>query len=847
MAVCSYGRSALALALFGAVVVPARGTDYPYSVVVDAGGAFSLDRGDKITIVGPGVGRAVEVRRRGSFDAFDVDIVNRSSGNRARHAYGLLAFGEASALMGDSRIVGSGSRSIGVHAQDVSRVTLQNVTLSMNAADSIGISSRSGSRITANSVTLRMDGENAIGVVAAGADSRIVGSGLSVVHAGKRSGASVAFDVAEAVAVSGGANVALSKSSLLTEQAGVGTVSIQGPTSTFTVDDTRIVAEGTGASAIALAGGIATIEGGEVRGAGHAVRAMQGDLGEIAVRVSGGAQIIGRIENADQMLTFSAQNSSVHGDIVSTGSGPLRVRLDNTSWRGRGERLAELVVGDGSWKATGDSSVEHLALLGRGQVAFDEGAPLGSFHVGTFTNPGGEGGVTLRTRLDAGGATNRQLTDRLLVAGDVTGSTTLHIVNAGGAGADTSPLTREPRAGDGISVVQVGGSADANSFHLAGGYVPAGPWQYGLVAYAPGSSDAGQRLLDGEGNDHWDYRLQSNRTDASGNPVNGDPITGSTRAARTRARLLPQAPTYLVLANALFGYGRASMDAWGPVEPAAARDPAWRVRTFGGHATYRSDLSFQRYAADYTRSDRGLQVAGDLLAWSSGATTMRAGLGLSTGSTRIAPRAIDGVSHAKADARGVAATYVLNTEGGWHANVAYGYTHYRIDVNTPLRGEVLERLRANANEASIGGGFRWDPVEHFALEPAASLLWQRLRFVSAQDRDGLMVRPGAPERMTLRAGARASMRFEPRGDVLTAWSPYLDTRYVVTCGSGESIDVSGVRLATGKAGRAAELAAGASLQFRADLTAYIDVTARSRLGRGGESGMSARAGVVYSF
>jgi len=845
MAVCSYGRSALALALFGTVVVPAQGTEYPHSIVVDAGGAFSLDRGDKITIVGPGVGRAVEVRRRGSFDAYGVDIVNHSSGNRARHAYGLLAFGEASALIGDSRIVGSSARSIGAHAQDMSRVTLQNVTLSMSGADSIGISSRSGSRITANGVTLRMDGENAIGVVAAGTDSRIVGSGLSIVHAGKRSGAGAAFDVAEAVAVSGGANVALSKSSLLTEQPGVDAVSIQGAASTFTAGDTRIVAQGDGASAIALAGGSATIDGGEVRGAGHAVRALGGDLVDVAVRVSGGAQITGRIENVDQLLTFSAENSSVHGDIVSTGSGPLRVRLDNASWRGRGERVAELVVADGSWKAAGDSSVQHLTLLGRGQVAFDEGALPGSLRVGTFANPGGEGGVTLRSRLDAGGATSRQLTDRLLVAGDVVGSTRLHIINTGGEGADTSPLTREPRAGDGISVVQVGGSADANSFHLAGGYVAAGPWQYSLVAYAPGSSDPEQRLLDGEGNDHWDYRLQSNRTDASGKRVNDDVATRG--RPPTRARLVPQAPTYLVLANALFGYGRASMDAWHSVDSPAAGDPAWRIRTFGGNATYRSDLPFQRYAVDYSRSDRGLQFAGDLLAWSSGATTMRAGLGLSTGSMRVVPRAIDGVGRARADARGVAATYVLNTESGWHANVSYEYTHYRIDVNTPTRGEVLGRFRANANEVSMGGGYRWNPVERVTLEPSASLLWQRLRFVSAQDRDGLIVRPGAPERLTVRGGARASMQFEPRGDVLAAWSPYLDTRYVVTRGSGESVDVSGVRLATGKAGRATEVAAGASLRFRADLTAYVDVAARMRVGRGGESGMSARAGVVYSF
>lgn len=843
MAVCSYGRSALALALFGALVVPARATDYPFTILVDAGEAFSLERGDKVTMDGPGIGRAIEVRKRGSFDAFDVDIINRSSGNRTRHAYGLLAFGEASALISDSRMVGSGAGSIGVHAQDISRVTLQNVTLNMSAADSIGISSRSGSRITANDVGLRVDGENSIGVLARGANSRIVGSGLSIVHAGKRNGAGEAFEVADAIALSDGANVALNKSSVRTEQPGVNAVSIRGVTSTFTAGDTRVVAEGGGSSAVALAGGIAIIDGGEVRGAGHAIRAVPGDPGDVVVKVSGGAQIIGRIENADQMLTLSAENSGVQGDIVSTGGGPLHVRLEHSSWQGRGERVTELIVADGSWKATADSSLQRLTLLGRGQVAFDASAPVGTLRIGTFSNTGSEGIVTLRTRLDAGGVIGRQLTDRLLVSGDAIGSTALHIVNMDGAGADTSRLTREPGAADGISVVQVGGTATTTSFHLAGGYVAAGPWQYGLVAYAPGSSDAGQRLVNGEGNDHWDYRLQSKRVDAFGNRARDD--ANGARTARTR--LVPQAPSYLVLANALFGYGRASMDAWRPVEPVNTRDPAWRVQTFGSQSMYRSNLPFQRYATDYVRSDRGLQVAGDLLAWSSGATTIRAGLGLSTGSARIAPRDVDGVSRARAAARGVAATYVLDTESGWHADASYSYTHYRIDVQTPLRGEVLGRLRANANQASIGGGFRWDPIDHLTIAPAASVLWQRLRFVSATDRDGLLVRPGSPGRVTFRGGTRASMRLEPHGDVLTSWTPYIDTRYVVTRGSGESIDVSGVRFATGKAGRAAEFAAGAALQFRHDLTAYVDVTARRRVGRGGESGMSARAGVVYQF
>jgi outer membrane autotransporter protein len=843
MTVCSYGRRALALALTGAVVVPSHGTDYPHSIVVDAGGAFSLERGDTVTVDGPGVGRAIEVRRRASFDAYDVDIVNRSSGNQARHAYGLLAFGEASALMAGSRIAGSGTKSIGVHAQDLSRVTLQDVTLRMSGADSIGISSRSGSRVTANNVTLRVDGEDTIGALAAGPQSRIVGTGLSIVHAGKRSDTRAAYDVAGAVAVNGGASVTLARSSLATTQPGIDTVSLQGSTSTFSASDTAITAEGAGASAIALAGGSVSITGGEVRGTGHAIHARRGDTAEALVNVAGGARVVGRVGNDDQAMVFTAVDSDLRGDIVSTGSGPLTVRLDHTPWLGRGERIADLVVANGRWASTGDSSVHRLTLLGRAQVAFDGAAAPGSFRVGTFANPDSLGTVTLRTRLDAGGPIDHQLTDRLLVSGDVTGSTALHIVNAGGAGADTSPLTKEPGPGDGISVVQVGGRADGNAFHLAGGYIAVGPWQYGLVAYAPGTSDAGQRLIDGSGNDHWDYRLQSTRTDGTGKTT-ANSTTGSTQA---RARLVPQVPSYLVLAHALFGYGRESMEALRPDDAIPRRDPAWRVRTFGTNVSYRSSLPFHRYAVEYARSDRGLQVAGDLLAWSAGASTMRAGLALSTGSIHVAPRAVDGMSRAKANARGMATTWVLDTENGWHGDASYGFAHYRIDVNTPLRGDVLGRLRANANEASMGGGFRWHSADNLVLEPSGSLLWQRLRFASARDRDGLLVRPGTPRRFTLRSGLRASMQFEPRGNVLVGWSPYIDTRYIVTRGRGGSIDVSGVELATGKAGRMAEAAAGASLQFRADLTAFIDVTARARLGRGGESGMGARAGLVYVF
>ena len=105
--------------------------------------------------------------------------------------------------------------------------------------------------------------------------------------------------------------------------------------------------------------------------------------------------------------------------------------------------------------------------------------------------------VTLNTTLNEGGALSNQRTDRLLIAGDANGSTTLN-VRAQGAGAFTSTSVT-PGANEGISLVQVGGNASAQSFELQNGYVAVGPYQYHLSAFAPGASNAEQRLVAGSG------------------------------------------------------------------------------------------------------------------------------------------------------------------------------------------------------------------------------------------------------------------------------------------------------------------------------------------------------------
>jgi outer membrane autotransporter protein len=813
MAVVSNGRSALAVALCAAFASSARAEDYPHGILVEGHEAWMLMPGDTVWVSGPASGRAVTVSTGGTLDASGTDIVNRTSGGPGGYAFGILAFDRATASLDGSRIVVEGDAAIAAHAQGGSTILLKDVHMQVTGRNSMGIRSR--------------------------ADSQVVGHGLVLTHAG--AGSRTSTEARGAFASDGG-SISLTGSVVATQAPGVDAITVIGAGTTLMARGTSIVAAGEGAAAITLSGGSVAIHGGEVRGAGHAVKEGAMNTSPSSIGFDDGSHIVGRIESLGQPMAVSLARSSLTGDIVGGGRGNLSVRFRESAWQGRAERVADITIDGGHWQMSGDSSVQRLSLGSDAKVAFDERVPMGSLRVGALDNAAGGGTIVLRSRLDAGGALARQRTDRLLVGGDVTGTTGIAIVNAGGVGMDTSPLTDAPRAGDGISIAQVGGAATATSFHLLGGYVAAGPWQYGLVAYAPGQADVSQRLVEGRGNDHWDFRLQSRRSDDADASADG---RGAARPGR--ALLVPQVPTYLVLSNALFGYGSEAVDALQPVDSAAPRDAGWHARAFGGHATYRSNLPFERYAVDYARTDRGLQVAGDLMAWAAGENTMRAGLAWSTGTSRIGPRAVDGISGAAVRARGAAVTYAAATEGGWRIHASYGFRHYRIDVDTPSRGEVLARLRGNANEASLRAGFRWDVAEHLVVEPMASLLWQRLRFVGSTDREGLDVRLGSPERIAWRGGIRASLPFASRGQALVAWAPYVDARYVATRGSGESIDISHVRFRTGRAGRAAELAAGVAMRFRADLTASVDATKRTRLGRAGESGWNARAGIVYTF
>jgi outer membrane autotransporter protein len=766
------GYSALALALGVALTSP-RAVAAPARMVVERGSAGTLGPGEVLHVSSPG-STALRVQPRATLDAEDANFVNDGQGSRDARAYGIFVSSGAALSLAGSRVAVSGPWGVGVQAQRDATLELRGTQVTAGGDAGIGVVAQGEVEATFEDLRVHAPGKHGIGIL-----------------------------------VNGGSRVAATRSQVLAAPAG---------------------------TALALGAG-------EVHLRDSVLEAPQGHAIDARFRTGGAARVWlrnsalrGRVESGASGLAIHAEGGSIDGDVSRAGTGELTVRLANGSWRGRGSRVTSLSLDHAAWTLTADSDVAAVRLAPQGRIEFDHARPgFRTLRAGAWHADAGAAGVFLGARLDAGGPLRRQATDRLLVQGDAAGTTTLHVGDIGGGGADTSGPDGTNGPGDGISLAQVAGKASPDSFRLAGDYVVAGPWQYRLQAYEPGRSDPAQRLVGGEGNGYWDFRLQSGGTAAA------------MPRARARRELAPQVPSYLVLAHAMFGYGRASIDALGSDGTTSSREPALRLRAFGGAARYRAGRGAGAYGIGYLRRDRGLQLAGDMLVHAIGDTTLRTGAALSVGTTRVSPRAVDGRSDARATARGMAWHAVLATERGWQLASAYAYTHYRVDVHTPSRGEVLPRLRANANEAMVSTGYRWRLSEKLVVEPGVSYLWQRVRFSRSRDRDGIDLSAGAPRRTTWRAGARATLALRPEGRLVRAWSPYLDVRHGVARDRGGWVSASGTRLPTARGGRATDVAAGAAFELGARWTASVDAVARLGRGRGNESGCAGRLAAAWSF
>jgi len=516
------------------------------------------------------------------------------------------------------------------------------------------------------------------------------------------------------------------------------------------------------------------------------------------------------------------------------------------------------------------SDVSFLNLDG-GAIVFDApaGVPdwaqtlvVGSGHTGGNTavyNVGAGGGaITLNTWLNAGGALADQQTDRLLINGDVSGTTLITVKEVPGSpGGLTSP-TGANLASEGISLVQASGSAVQNAFALAGGYVAMGslPYRYELYAYGPGASrgdaDASQKLVDvGGSTPHWDWRLQ--------NVLIPDESGG--------LAVVPQVPSYLAAPNALFVAGlqdlgnlhlrlgelRGLLGSTITMDQASAADTVASsrvresgsafVRAYGGNLRYQTHLQARQYGSDVGMEYAGMQAGGSLYVRNTRTNRLRFGLAGSYGKLSFVPHGVADTRKTRVDTWMLAPFVTWQNAEGVYVDAIFAYGSFSGDVTTRLRGKT-STLKGDHFGASLETGVTLS-VGGLEVEPQLQLVYQRLKFDRTQDVDGFPVNLGALDQWRLRAGGKIQKTFHTAAGNRVRLYGNLNVMHGL--GNAQSVWL-GRSFLVGKPGTTLETGLGISATLADDNTAvYASVARQQRIGSAGLDGWTFNLGGKFRF
>ena len=671
----------------------------------------------------------------------------------------------------------SGARGDGVHAR------------SEAGSISVRVSGAVSGGAAAGGAAIRTDGASAAVTLDRGASVRATGSGAAVMD-----GAGAAL-----VTVREGASI-------------LGGVSL-----------------GAGADELVLAGGdfggITALDGGPGRDALR-IEAGRGSLpalsngavsGVESVIVSGDAVIEGDLllaEDAGELVFADGARIDGHGRLDGGGGASLSLRGVS------GEMDAARLSGWTSLEIGEDSRVT-LAGAGLGRDAAESLSVAGTMAFGSdaraddaFTVEGdfeGGGRVEIDADLAAGSA------DRLVIEGDVLGTTEIAL-------RDLTPSGAEPSGAE-MTVVSVGGEADASAFRLAGGAVARGAFLYDLRMAPEGGVFA--LVADGGVSD----------TGAALRSSDAAIARGLARAATLQARAAARAVASVwarIGSAATFAERGAALAGRDAVDLSARKTrPVW-MRLHGDRWDYGAGG-----AAMIDSS--GFEVGMDLLSRESSAGKWIAGLTAQYGTVGAEAAAGGGVGRQGASGYGVGATLSWLGYGGFYADAQAQAGISDSDFSSDTGGAIRSGVSARTAVAALELGWRVAASDSATIVPQAQISMSGVSgdgFVSgsldvaessAASLDG---RVGLAAEIALREGY---LRFS--GSLLRALSEL------------DGTVINGRTVEHGLPDGWAEFAVGGSLDLSEDRVLFLDGTWRTGLGGGGgdAGGASISGGLKFNW
>ncbi|QEE09674.1 autotransporter outer membrane beta-barrel domain-containing protein [Bartonella kosoyi] len=471
----------------------------------------------------------------------------------------------------------------------------------------------------------------------------------------------------------------------------------------------------------------------------------------------------------------------------------------------------------------------------------------GIAHTAAVYSATGVAEIYVNTQWNKHSPVTEQQTDRIVINGDVSGNTIVHInlQETDKTITDSSVVWGEqmaplPLGTHGVSIIQVSGQANENSFTLAGNYMTIGgqPYKYVLKGYKPGTSHESQSLL-GKSSNFWDFRLQNAYID---------------KDKKVRA-LLPQVANYLTLPNTLFSSGFADVNNQNRLLDAmrtAVFDAADHKQhnlffsSYGEKVTLSSNRGPLRYGYDADVNYKALQLGIILATSDSKDISAHFGLLGAYGKLAFTPKEMQDSEKTTLDKWSLAAYSTIEHSNGLYLNTLLSYGRLKGNVTTALVGNAakLDGTEILNLSATIGQKLATS-IKGLVFEPQAQLIYQNLMFDIFSDANGLKVDMGNPRQWLIRFGGRLTKTITAVEEN-KAVSFYGKMNVIRTFGDGKTIKIADT-FDLDPTGSSIEGGMGVNAYLSQKIVLNADISYRQKLQKTGVSGINVSGGIRYHF
>ncbi|WP_375632450.1 autotransporter outer membrane beta-barrel domain-containing protein [Bartonella sp. AA74HLJMH] len=543
----------------------------------------------------------------------------------------------------------------------------------------------------------------------------------------------------------------------------------------------------------------------------------------------------------DQIFTLTAENSLLQGEVRNDGNSRTTFDLKNdTTWFVNTSTKEKDDAGKLLDIAQRSHSDVSILNLDNSSIVFQQPTEnhYHTLHIGSgkpdtqaVYNASGDAKISFNVGSVESSDIIDQKNDRLLIQGDVLGTTTVYVMSDFKDSNNITEAFHPSSNTSGVSLIQVSGKADENSFKLANGYIQAtgSPYKYRLTAYGPTSSyGAANETLNllGENDNFWDFRLQK--------------------------FILPQVASYLAVPNALFYAGFIDM-AQQSTLLADLRTTAIGIEdnvkkngfflsSYGSIAT----LSSQQYGYNTNIRYAATQAGFTASAQKSQNTILYWGLTGTYAQLSLTPQNIEDADKSTLNKWAVTAYSGIEHNSGFYMDTLFSYGIWKGNISTAIANSTtkVDDIKMLIASTTIGQKFTTG-IKALTFEPQAQLVYQRLIFNAFSDADNLKVDIGEPYQWLVRIGGRLT-KTTTSTEKNRVISLYGKVNFLKTFGDDGKVQI-GDTFPLDPTGSSIEGGLGINAKLSRSLALHGDINYRKKLQKTGISGTNFSGGIRYQF